>query len=127
MNNSVVPSSRLASPPQQSTFYSYYCSFINQQKAHESGNIVFDPKEEKSCYDGVPLEQVDQASCLPHQTKSGDDGSSTTVALIVVPIVVSVALLLAVAAGVVGFLWYKKRRDAAKDKAQMDIVLQSLN
>jgi len=90
------------------------------KEAHQSGNIVFDPKEEKSCYDGVPLDQVEQAYCLPHQTKpSNDDG--TYLAFIIVPIALAVVLLLAIGAGVAGFLWYKKRRN--QEKVQVDIAL----
>jgi len=82
--------------------------------AKQSGSIVFDPKVEESCYDGVPLEQVEEAYCLPGQTKPEKTGLSTgAIAAIVVPVVCGVlVLIVSVAAVVGGYMYWKKKRDA---------------
>jgi len=102
-----------------------FCSELFKE-AKEQGSIVFDPKVEKACYDGVPLDQVMNGYCLPGQDKPKDNNglSGGTIAAIVIPIVLVVLLLVVGAVGVGGYFYYKKHKT---QKAQVELALAEFN
>lgn len=95
--------------------------------AKQKGNIIFDPKVDNTCYDGVPLEQVEGGYCLPGQKKPEENGkglSNGAIVGIVIAVFVSVLALVLIVGGI-GYYYYHKKR--LNTQRQIEVALTSFD
>jgi len=94
------------------------------REAKEKGNIIFGKKGDKTCFDGVSLSTVEEAYCLPGQTRPNDDGSKKVIIIAVVVVVLAVVGLLVAGAGIGYFVWRRRR---VNQQREIELALSTIN